>query len=191
MHDDLIDGVNWIVSEGVADAKRIAIMGGSYGGYAVLAGLTFTPDVFAAGVDAFGPSNILTVLNNIPPYWLPIKARLIRRLGDPVRDEQLLKSKSPLFFVDRIKSPLLIAQGANDPRVKQAESEQIVAAMRKANKPVEYILYSDEGHGFERPENILHYYAQVEKFLARHLGGRFEPVGEIKGHSGMITTVAP
>lgn len=183
MHDDLIDGVQWVVNEGVADPKRIAIMGGSYGGYAALVGLTFTPDVFAAGIDAFGPSNILTLLNNIPPYWLPIKARLIRRVGDPVKDEQLLKSKSPLFFVDRIKSPLLIAQGANDPRVKQAESEQIVEAMRKANKPVEYILYSDEGHGFERPENILHYYAQVEKFLAKHLGGRFEPVGEIKGHS--------
>lgn len=183
MNDDLIDAVNWIVNEGISDPKRIAIMGSSYGGYATLAGLTFTPDVFAAGVDGFGPSNLLTFFSNIPPYWIPIKARLIRRVGDPVKDEVLLKSKSPLFFVDRIKSPLLIAQGANDPRVTQAESEQIVEAMRKANKPIEYILYSDEGHGFARPENILHFYAQVEKFLARHLGGRFEPAGEIKGHS--------
>jgi dipeptidyl aminopeptidase/acylaminoacyl peptidase len=190
MHDDLIDGVNWVVNEGVADPKRIAIMGSSYGGYAALVGLTFTPDVFAAGVDGFGPSNLVTLLNSIPPYWLPIKARLVRRVGDPEKDEQLLKSKSPLFFVDRIKSPLLIVQGANDPRVKRAESEQIVEAMRRANKPVEYIVYADEGHGLERPENLLHYYAQVEKFLARHLGGRFEPVGEIKGHSGMSTTVA-
>jgi dipeptidyl aminopeptidase/acylaminoacyl peptidase len=190
MHDDLIDGVNWIVSEGIADPKRIAIMGSSYGGYAALVGLTFTPDVFAAGVDGFGPSNLVTLLKSIPPYWAPIRARLIRRVGDPEKDEQLLKSKSPLFFVDRIRSPLLIVQGANDPRVKRAESEQIVEAMRRAGKPVKYIVYADEGHGLERPENLLHFYAEVEKFLARHLGGRFEPVGEIKGHSGVITSVA-
>jgi dipeptidyl aminopeptidase/acylaminoacyl peptidase len=186
MHDDLIDGVNWIVKEGVADPKKVAIMGGSYGGYATLVGLTFTPDVFAAGVDLVGPSNLVTLLKTFPPYWTPMKALFTHRIGDQDTEEEFLKSRSPLFFADRIKAPLLIGQGANDPRVKQAESEQIVEAMRRSKKPVEYIVYMDEGHGFARPENNLHFFAKAEEFLAKHLGGRFEPVGEIKGHSGVI-----
>ena len=186
MHDDLIDAVNWLVEQGVADPKKVAIMGGSYGGYATLVGLTFTPDVFAAGVDIVGPSNLVTLLQSIPPYWAPLLANMYHRIGHLETDEEFLKSRSPLFFVDRIQKPLLIGQGANDPRVKQAESEQIVSAMRSAGKPVEYVLYPDEGHGFARPENRLHFFAIAEEFLAKYLGGRFEPVGDIQGHSGVL-----
>jgi dipeptidyl aminopeptidase/acylaminoacyl peptidase len=186
MHNDLIDGVDWLVKDGVADAKKIAIMGGSYGGYATLVGLTFTPDTFCCGVDIVGPSNIITLLKSIPPYWKPALAMFAKRVGDLEKDEGFLKSCSPLFKVDKIKSPLLIGQGANDPRVKQAESDQIVEAMRKAKKPVEYIVFTDEGHGFARPENRLFFNAKAEEFLAKYLGGRCEPVGEIKGHSGEI-----
>ena len=160
-------------------------MGGSYGGYATLVGLTFTPDVFAAGVDLVGISNLVTWFNTIPPYWAPFKALFARRVGDPEKDTEFLQSRSPLFFVERIRVPLLIGQGANDPRVVQAESDQIVAALRQANKPVEYVVYTDEGHGLARPENRLHFYAMAEVFLATHLGGRFEPEGEIKGHTGV------
>jgi len=186
MHDDLIDAVNWLVEKGIADSKKIAIMGGSYGGYATLVGLTFTPDVFAAGVDIVGPSNLVTMIQSIPPYWEPLRAMEAHRVGNLETEEEFLLSRSPLFFVDRIKVPLLIAQGANDPRVKQAESDQIVEAMQQANKPVEYILYTDEGHGFARPENRLHFYAKAEEFLAKYLGGRFEPEGDIQGHSGVV-----
>jgi dipeptidyl aminopeptidase/acylaminoacyl peptidase len=186
MHQDLLDAVEWIVKEGVADPKKVAIMGGSYGGYATLVGLTFTPEVFACGVDIVGPSNITTLLKTIPPYWAPMKALFAKRVGDPEKEEAFLKERSPLFKVDAIQRPLLIGQGANDPRVKVAESDQIVDAMRKAGKPVEYVLYPDEGHGFVRPENRLHFFAVTEQFLAKHLGGRAEPVGEIKGHSGQV-----
>jgi dipeptidyl aminopeptidase/acylaminoacyl peptidase len=186
MHDDLIDGVNWLIEKGISDPQKIAIMGGSYGGYATLVGLTFTPDTFACGVDIVGPSNLITLMQTIPPYWEPLKALFYHRVGNLETEEEFLKSRSPLFFVDRIKKPLLIAQGANDPRVKQAEADQIVAAMRKATLPVEYVLYSDEGHGFARPENRLHFYAIAEEFLAKYLGGRFEPMTDIPGHSGVI-----
>lgn len=186
MHDDLIDAVNWIVDQGIADRNKVAIMGGSYGGYATLVGLAFTPDVFAAGVDIVGPSNLVTLMQSIPPYWAPMKAMFAHRLGDLDTEEEFLKARSPLFFIDRIQKPLLIGQGANDPRVKQAESEQIVEAMQKANKPVEYALYTDEGHGFARPENRLHFFAIAEEFLSKYLEGRFEPIGEIKGHSGVV-----
>jgi dipeptidyl aminopeptidase/acylaminoacyl peptidase len=186
MHQDLLDAVEWIVKQGVADPKKVAIMGGSYGGYATLVGLTFTPEVFACGVDIVGPSNITTLLKTIPPYWAPMKALFAKRVGDPEKEEAFLKERSPLFKVDAIQRPLLIGQGANDPRVKVAESDQIVDAMRKAGKPVEYVLYPDEGHGFVRPENRLHFFAVTEQFLAKHLGGRAEPVGEIKGHSGQV-----
>jgi dipeptidyl aminopeptidase/acylaminoacyl peptidase len=186
MHDDLLDAVEWAKNQGVADPKKIAIMGGSYGGYATLVGLTFTPDTFACGVDIVGPSNIVSLLKTIPPYWRPMKALFAKRVGDLDKEPDFLKSRSPLFRVDQIKAPLLIGQGANDPRVKQAESDQIVAALRKAGKPVEYVVYTDEGHGFARPENRLHFYAMAEQFLAKHLGGRCEPVGDIKGHSGVI-----
>lgn len=186
MHDDLIDAVNWLIKQGIADPEKVAIMGGSYGGYATLVGLTFTPDVFAAGVDIVGPSNLVTLMQSIPPYWAPLLANMYHRVGNLETEAEFLKSRSPLFFVDRIQKPLLIGQGANDPRVKQAESEQIVAAMKQAGKPVEYALYTDEGHGFARPENRLHFFAIAEEFLAKYLGGRAEPVEEITGHSGIL-----
>ena len=175
MHDDLIDAVQWLVKEGIADEKKIAIFGGSYGGYAALVGATFTPDVFCCAVDIVGPSNLITLIKSIPPYWAPMKKIFDVRMGD---SEALLRERSPLFKVDQIKIPLLIAQGANDPRVKQAESEQIVEAMKKAGKPVEYMLFPDEGHGFARPENQLKFAAAAEAFLAKHLGGRAEPATE-------------
>ncbi|MEG4497333.1 S9 family peptidase [Microcoleus sp. F10-C6] len=186
MHDDLLDGVNWLVETGISQQNKIAIMGGSYGGYAALVGLTFSPDVFACAVDIVGPSNLITLLQTIPPYWEPRKASLYHRVGNLETEPEFLKSISPLSFVDRIQKPLLIAQGANDPRVKLAESEQIVNAMKQAGKPVEYVLYTDEGHGFARPENRLHFYAIAEEFLAKYLGGRFEPAGNIANHSGVI-----
>jgi dipeptidyl aminopeptidase/acylaminoacyl peptidase len=186
MHQDLVDGVEWLVKQGVADPKRVAIAGGSYGGYATLVGLTFTPDLFACGVDIVGPSNLITLLKTVPPYWAPMKQLFNKRVGDLEKEEELLKDRSPLNKVNYITKPLLIGQGANDPRVKVAESDQIVDAMRKNGKPVEYVLYPDEGHGFQRPENRLHFFAITEQFLAKHLGGRAEPVGEIKGHSGQI-----
>ena len=183
MHTDLLDAKAWAVKEGYADPKRVAIYGGSYGGYATLVGLAFTPEEFAAGVDIVGPSNLNTLLKSIPPYWGPIKAMFTKRMGE---GEEFLNSRSPLFKANQITKPLLIAQGANDPRVNIKESDQIVEAMRKANKPVEYIVFPDEGHGFARPVNRLYFYAKAEEFLAKYLGGRFEPVGEIKGHSGLV-----
>jgi dipeptidyl aminopeptidase/acylaminoacyl peptidase len=176
MHDDLIDAVNWAIEESIADPKQVAIFGGSYGGYAALVGATFTPDVFACAVDVVGPSNLVTLLKSIPPYWEPMKKLFAVRVGDPEKEEEFLKSRSPLFKADRIRIPMLIAQGAKDPRVKQAESDQIVAAIRKAGKPVEYMVFKDEGHGFARPENSLKFNAAAEAFLAKHLqGGRMEP----------------
>ena len=180
MHDDLIDVVNWAVENNVAIKDSICIMGGSYGGYATLVGLTFTPDVFLCGVDIVGPSNLRTLLETIPPYWKPMMELWASRVGDPRTEEgrQFLDSRSPLTFVDEISKPLLIGQGANDPRVKQSESDQIVAAMEEKSIPVTYVLYSDEGHGFARPENRLSFYAVTDLFLAQHLGGRSEPVGD-------------
>ncbi len=186
MHDDLIDTVNWAIDRGVADPKRVAIMGASYGGYATLVGLTFTPEVFCAGIDLVGPSNLVTLLSTTPPWWRPLRAMLNHRVGDPTADAQWLRSRSPLFLADRIRRPLLIGQGANDPRVRQAESDQIVEAMRRANLPVQYVVYSDEGHSLLRPENRLHFHALAEQFLATHLGGRCEPMGEIPGHTGQV-----
>lgn len=186
MHDDLLDGVNWLVETGVSQPDKIAIMGGSYGGYAALVGLTFSPDVFACAVDIVGPSNLITMMETIPPYWEALKAMEYHRVGNLETEPEFLKSRSPLFFVDRIQKPLLIAQGANDPRVKESESEQIVNAMNQVGKPVKYVLYTDEGHGFARPENRLHFYAIAEEFLAKYLGGRFEPAGNIANHSGVV-----
>ena len=186
MHSDLVDGVNWMIQQGVADPGRVGIMGASYGGYATLVGLAFTPDVFAAGVDLVGPSNLVTLAKSNPTWTGPLRALHAKRVGDPDRDADFLRSRSPLFFVDQIKAPLIIGQGANDPSCKQSESDQIVAALRKAGKPVEYIVYLDEGHDFVRPQNRLHFCARAEGFLAKHLGGRCEPVTEIEGHSGEI-----
>ncbi|MBX3407292.1 MAG: S9 family peptidase [Phycisphaeraceae bacterium] len=184
MHDDLIDAVNWAIDKKIADKSKVAIYGGSYGGYATLVGLTFTPDVFACGVDIVGPSNLETLLNSIPPHWGPYIDVLTRKTGDHRTEEgrAFLKSRSPIHFVDRITKPLLIAQGANDPRVKQAESDQIVEAMKDRNIPVTYVLYPEEGHGFRKPENRLSFYAIAEQFLAANLGGRAEPIGDaLKG----------
>ncbi|RCJ19382.1 peptidase S9 [Nostoc sp. ATCC 43529] len=186
MHDDLIDAVNWLVEKGISDPQKIAIMGGSYGGYATLVGLTFTPEIFAAGVDIVGPSNLITLIQTIPPYWEPLKAMFYHRVGNLETEAEFLKSRSPLFFADKIQKPLLIGQGANDPRVKQSESDQIVNAMQQAGLPVKYVLYPDEGHGFARPENRLHFFAIAEEFLAQYLGGRFEPLTDIPGHSGIV-----
>jgi dipeptidyl aminopeptidase/acylaminoacyl peptidase len=186
MHDDLIDAVNWLVEKGISDREKVAIMGGSYGGYATLVGLTFTPEVFACGVDIVGPSSLMTLMQTIPPYWEPMKLQMYHRIGNMDTEPEFLQARSPLFFIDRIQKPLLIGQGAHDPRVKQSESDQIVEAMKKANLPVEYVLYTDEGHGFARPENRLHFYAVAEEFLAKYLGGRCEPATNIQGHSAVI-----
>lgn len=171
MHTDLLDGKKWVINQGYADPHKIAIYGGSYGGYATLVGLTFTPDEFCCGVDIVGPSNLITLLQTFPPYWAPLKAQTDKRLGSLEKDAEFLKERSPLFKADQIKKPLLIAQGANDPRVKQAESDQIVEVMRKNQLPVEYLLFSDEGHGFARPINRLKFCAAAEEFLSQHLGG--------------------
>ena len=152
----------------------MAIYGGSYGGYAALAGATFTPDLYRCAVDIVGPSNLKTLIETIPPYWAPMIAQFHRRVGDPAKDADFLWSRSPLSRARDIRIPLLIAQGANDPRVKQAESEQIVAALIEAGIDHEYLLFPDEGHGFAKPENRLRFYAAAERFLARHLGGRVE-----------------
>jgi dipeptidyl aminopeptidase/acylaminoacyl peptidase len=175
MHDDLLDTVDWAVAEGAADPDRVAIYGGSYGGYAALAGVTFTPDRFACAVDLVGPSNLKTLIESVPPYWAPMIAQFHNRVGNPETDEAFLWERSPLSKVDEVIRPLLIAQGANDPRVKQAESEQIVAALRERGIDHEYLLFDDEGHGFVKPENRMRFYAATERFLARHLGGREEP----------------
>jgi dipeptidyl aminopeptidase/acylaminoacyl peptidase len=178
MHDDLIDGVNWLIGEDIADPKRIAIYGGSYGGYAALVGASFTPDVFAAAISVVGPSNLVTLVRSFPPYWRPLLAGTwFKFVGDPEDPEERkdLEARSPINRVDQITAPLLVLQGANDPRVVKAESDQIVEALRARGVPVEYIVKDDEGHGFVKPENKLDIYRAVEKFLARHLGGRFAP----------------
>jgi dipeptidyl aminopeptidase/acylaminoacyl peptidase len=179
MHDDLVDAVNWAVRERIADPKRVAIMGGSYGGYATLAGLTFTPETFACGVNIVGVSNLFTLLSTIPPYWESFRQQLFRRVGNPETPEgqAFLKERSPLTHVERIRRPLLIGHGANDPRVKQDESDQIVDAMRKRNIPVTYVLFPDEGHGFARPANNIAFMAVAENFLSQCIGGRAEPIG--------------
>jgi dipeptidyl aminopeptidase/acylaminoacyl peptidase len=179
MHDDLVDAVRWAIAEKIADPHRVAISGGSYGGYATLVGLTVTPDLFACGVDIVGPSNILTLLKTIPPYWKPAIQMFKIRVGDYSSEagRKFLEERSPLTHVDQIQRPLLIGQGANDPRVKQAESDQIVKAMQHKHIPVTYVLFPDEGHGFVRPANRLAFYAVTEAFLAKFLGGRYQPIG--------------
>ncbi len=176
MQDDITWGVKHLVAEGVADKDRVAIMGGSYGGYATLAGLAFTPDVYACGVDIVGPSNLFTLLESIPAYWESFRKSLYEMTGDPETEEgkKLITEASPLFSADKITKPLLIIQGANDPRVKQAESDQIVVSMRDSGKDVEYILADDEGHGFRKPNNNMAMWVSIEKFLANHLGGRYQ-----------------
>lgn len=181
MQHDLTDAVRWAVSQGIADPKRIAIMGGSYGGYATLAGLTFTPELYACGIDIVGPSNIRTLLQSIPPYWKPMRKIFDLRVGAADQDEEWNRRISPCFHAARVRAPLIIAQGANDPRVKIAESDQMVEAMRAQGNEVSYVVYPDEGHGFARPDNRLDFYGRVEEFLRAHLGGRTQPWVAIDG----------
>jgi dipeptidyl aminopeptidase/acylaminoacyl peptidase len=179
MQDDVTWGVKYLVAEGIADPKRVGILGGSYGGYATLAGVAFTPDLYAAAVDIVGPSNLITLLDSIPPYWESIRKLFYERMGDPNTPDgkAMLMAESPLNSADKIKTPLLVAQGANDPRVNRREAEQIVIALRDRGFPVEYILAPDEGHGFARPVNNLALFMESEKFLAQHLGGRYQESG--------------
>jgi dipeptidyl aminopeptidase/acylaminoacyl peptidase len=176
MQDDLTWGVKYLVAQGIADPKRIGIMGGSYGGYATLAGVAFTPDVYSAAVAIVAPSNLQTLLQSIPPYWESIRATFYKRMGDPNTPEGLaqMKRQSPLYSADKIKTPLMVVQGANDPRVNKREADQIVIALRDRNYPVEYLVAPDEGHGFARPVNNMAMVAAAEKFLAKHLGGRYQ-----------------
>jgi dipeptidyl aminopeptidase/acylaminoacyl peptidase len=176
MQDDLTWGVKYLVAEGIVDPRRVGILGGSYGGYATLAGLAFTPDLYAAGVSIVGPSNLITLLESVPPYWEALRKIFTERLGDPATPEgrAQLERQSPLNSANKMKAPLLVIQGANDPRVKKAESDQIVVALRERGFPVEYIVAPDEGHGFARPVNNMAAFAAAEKFLAKHLGGRYQ-----------------
>jgi dipeptidyl aminopeptidase/acylaminoacyl peptidase len=186
MQDDLTDAVKWAIAKGIADPKKVCIYGGSYGGYATLAGLVFTPDLYACGVDIVGPSNIKTLLASIPPYWAPLKKMFTLRVGDAENDEALNTKMSPLFHADKVKVPLIIAQGANDPRVNIKESDQMVEAMRGKGLKVDYVVYTDEGHGFARPNNRLDFYGRVDEFLAKQIGGRMEPWQEMKGSSASV-----
>lgn len=174
MQNDLTDAVQWAIQEGIADPKRVAIFGGSYGGYAALAGAAFTPDLYRAAISVVGPSNLISFIKTTPPYWSTELANIYRRVGHPEKDVDFLKSRSPLFFAGQIHIPLLIAQGANDPRVNQAESDQIVQALRAHGVAHEYLHFPDEGHGFARPENQMKFYAAAEAFLAKYLGGRVQ-----------------
>ncbi len=186
MQHDLTDGVRWAIAGGIADPERVAIMGGSYGGYAALAGIAFTPELYACAVDMVGPSNVATLFESMPPYWQVRRLRWKLRVGDVETDEALNRRISPLFHADAIRAPLLIGHGANDPRVKLSESEAIAAALRARNLPVTLVVYPDEGHGFARPENNLDFLGRVEEFLAQHLGGRKEPWREVPGSSAEL-----
>ena len=174
MHDDLIDAVNWAIEQDIADPKKIAIAGASYGGYAALCGATLTPDVFCCAVDAFGMSNLITLIDSFPVYHKVLRTLLLKRIGDPETEETELKECSPLFKVDTIKIPLLIAHGSHDTRVREEESEQIVAALKKRGIKHEYLLFENEGHGFVNADNRLKFFGATERFLAEHLGGRTE-----------------
>ena len=169
MQDDITDGVEWLKARGISDPKRIAIYGGSYGGYATLAGITYTPDLYACAIDYVGVSNLLTFMQTIPPYWKPMLEMMYEQVGDPVRDREMLEACSPALHADRIVAPLFIAQGANDPRVNKAESDQMVAALRARGVEVEYMVKENEGHGFHNQENRFDFYRAMERFLARHL----------------------
>ncbi len=174
MQDDITDGVNWLIKKGIADPKKVGIYGASYGGYATLAGLAFTPDLYACGVDYVGVANLFTILKSLPPYWELGRKMFYEMMGDPVKDKALLEKISPVFHADKIKAPLFIAQGAKDPRVKKAESDQMVAALKKRGIDVPYMVKDNEGHGFRNEENRFDFYEAMEPFLAKYLGGRTE-----------------
>ncbi len=169
MQDDITDGVKWLIDEGIADPDKVAIFGASYGGYATLAGLAFTPDLYCCGVDYVGVSNLFTILENIPPYWEPLRKMMYEQLGDPVKDSLKLTQISPVFHADNIVAPLFIAQGANDPRVKKIESDQMVEAMKERGIEVEYMVKDNEGHGFRNEENRFDFYRGMIKFLDKHM----------------------
>lgn len=188
MQDDLTDAVRWAVSKGVADASRVCIMGASYGGYAALAGLAFTPDLYACGVDLVGIANIGTFLASIPPYWRSILKDLEMRVGNLARNDTFNHAISPVFHVDQMRAPLLLAQGANDPRVPKAESDQMFRAMKAKGHDVTYVLYPDEGHGVVREPNRIDFFARVERFLAQHLGGRAEAGQRVPGATAQVFT---
>jgi len=178
MQDDITDGVQWLIKQGIADPKRVGIYGGSYGGYATLAGLTFTPDLYAAGVDYVGVANLFTFIKAFPPYWKPYLEMVYEMVGHPEKDKDLLTAASPVFHSKNIKVPLLIAQGANDPRVNKAESDQMVEALKARGIEVPYLVKDNEGHGFSNEENRFEFYRAMEEFLGKHLGGRVEKMGE-------------
>jgi dipeptidyl aminopeptidase/acylaminoacyl peptidase len=184
--DDLTDAVQWAVKQGIADPKRIAIMGGSFGGYSVLRGLTLHPDLYACGVDVVGPADLATLMNSIPDYWKPVKKRWLRRIGDVTTDKTLNEKLSPLYHASDIRVPLLIGHGQFDPRVKLTQSETIVETIRKNGGKVAFVVYSDEGHGFARPENNLDFDGRTEEFLHGCLGGRFEPWQKVPGSTAEI-----
>lgn len=186
MQHDLTDAVKWAIEKGIADPKKVCIYGGSYGGYATLAGMVFTPELYACGVDIVGPSNIRTLFESIPPYWETFKKILVLRVGEVEKDEALNRRISPLFHAQKIKAPLIVAQGANDPRVNIREADQIVAALREKEIPVTYVVYPDEGHGFARPDNRLDFYGRIDEFLASQLGGRAEPWAKIEGSTAEV-----
>lgn len=179
MQDDITDGVNWLIAEGIADPKRVGIYGASYGGYATLAGLAFTPDLYACGVDYVGVANMFTILESLPPYWELGRQMFYEMMGDPVKDKELLEKVSPVFHADKIKAPLFIAQGAQDPRVKKAESDQMVEALKKRGIDVPYLVKDNEGHGFRNEENRFDFYESIEPFLAKYLGGRCEKKADV------------
>jgi dipeptidyl aminopeptidase/acylaminoacyl peptidase len=169
MQDDITDGVKWLIREGIADSTRIAIYGASYGGYATLAGITKTPELYACAVDYVGVANMFTFMNTIPPYWEPYRKMFYEMVGDPKADSLLLAEVSPVFHVDKIKCPVLVAQGANDPRVNKAESDQIVESLRKRGLQVDYIVKDNEGHGFYNQENQFEFYRSMESFFEKNL----------------------
>lgn len=169
MQDDISDGVKWLINQGIANPKKIGIYGASYGGYATLAGMTFTPELYACGVDYVGVSNLFTFMKTIPPYWKPFLDMMHEMVGDPVKDSVLMRNASPVFHVDKIIAPLFIAQGANDPRVNKAEADQMVEALKKRGIDVPYMVKDNEGHGFQNEENKFDFYNEMEKFLAKYL----------------------
>jgi dipeptidyl aminopeptidase/acylaminoacyl peptidase len=183
---DITDATRWAIREGIADPKRVAIMGGSFGGYATLCGLAFTPDLYACGVDIVGPSNLKTLIESFPPYWAARRQRWINRMGNVIENDSLNRALSPMFHAARIRAPLLIGHGANDPRATLPESEQMVKALREARRDVTFVVYPNEGHGFAREENATDFSGRMETFLAKHLGGRAQPEVKVEGTTAEV-----